>query len=625
MLQSGMDESPTNVSDMAKYGKEFVTTTLELRPSCGVGRMLVEKLSPVAPDGQAKFKVLNTIAEEHNIKWDSKSFEEKKTKPVNDLVDLTKELLEMFTATKMAKVFFTNSGSETNDTQYALLAPFVVHSIYSFLTKDENERDLTNFLIFPFILSRMLHNQIWISLSRYKTAKGDNRIVDKPIEFEQVDRERNWDDQILLLGLLLYWANLTVKGVSNLPMWRTDGIIITIFMHAGPVEIIYYWLHTALHHHYLYSRYHSHHHSSVVTEPITAVIHPFAEIIMYYMIFSIPWVTTMLTGTASIISLFGYVAYFDFMNNLGHCNFEIVPKKLFTIFPPLKYMMYTPSFHSLHHTKYQTNLALYFPFYDYMYGTLDISTNTLYETSLEREGESPNVVHLTHLTTAESIYHLRLRFASLASKPQSTSPWYMRLLWHVTSWSMMVVTWFYRRTFVVERNIYKTLNFTNMGYSEIHHTLRFTKAKRALIEEAIVQAERKGAEVLTLGLLNQGEEINRKAELFMRRNLQLKLKLVDGSSLTAAVVRNSIPEGTTHVAIKGNLSKVSSSVAIALCRRGIQVSTSCENVYTRLKQKYDYEIQDNLILSDSCSQKIWLVGDDLGKTEQMNASKGTLC
>lgn len=71
----------------AKYGKEFVTTALELRPNCGVGRMLVEKLSAVAPDGQAKFKVLNAIAEEHNIIWDSNSFEEKETKPVNDLLN----------------------------------------------------------------------------------------------------------------------------------------------------------------------------------------------------------------------------------------------------------------------------------------------------------------------------------------------------------------------------------------------------------------------------------------------------------------------------------------------------------------------------------------------------------
>uniref|UniRef100_A0A7N2LG43 Uncharacterized protein n=1 Tax=Quercus lobata TaxID=97700 RepID=A0A7N2LG43_QUELO len=34
--------------------------------------------------------------------------------------------------------------------------------------------------------------KIWISISRYQTAKGKNRIVDKSIEFKQVDRERNW-------------------------------------------------------------------------------------------------------------------------------------------------------------------------------------------------------------------------------------------------------------------------------------------------------------------------------------------------------------------------------------------------------------------------------------------------
>ncbi|CAL9239304.1 unnamed protein product, partial [Arabidopsis halleri] len=32
----------------------------------------------------------------------------------------------------------------------------------------------------------------------HKTAKGRKRIVDKSIEFEQVDRERSWDDQIIL-------------------------------------------------------------------------------------------------------------------------------------------------------------------------------------------------------------------------------------------------------------------------------------------------------------------------------------------------------------------------------------------------------------------------------------------
>lgn len=186
--------------------------------------------------------------------------------------------------------------------QYVVLAPWVIHSAYSFIVKDEKERDISNFLIFPFLLSRMLHSQLWISLSRYRTAKGNNRIVDKGIEFDQVDRERDWlvhiftyihifiysccsfislmwvriliewfgrDDQILFNGILYYLANNTLGGASHLPLWRLDGVILTILLHAGPVEFLYYWLHRALHHHFLYSRYHSHHHSSIVTEPIT--------------------------------------------------------------------------------------------------------------------------------------------------------------------------------------------------------------------------------------------------------------------------------------------------------------------------------------------------------------------
>ncbi|KAK1354858.1 hypothetical protein POM88_048114 [Heracleum sosnowskyi] len=71
----------------AKYGKEFITAALELRPNSGVARMVVEKLSAVAPDVQTKSKVLNAIEEEHNIKWDSKSFEEKESKPAEDLLN----------------------------------------------------------------------------------------------------------------------------------------------------------------------------------------------------------------------------------------------------------------------------------------------------------------------------------------------------------------------------------------------------------------------------------------------------------------------------------------------------------------------------------------------------------
>ncbi|KAG7984120.1 hypothetical protein I3843_04G142100 [Carya illinoinensis] len=71
----------------AKYGKDFVSSAIELRPDCGVGRMLVEKLSAKAPDGQTKMKILSTIAEEHNVKWDPNSLEEQDTRPPEDILN----------------------------------------------------------------------------------------------------------------------------------------------------------------------------------------------------------------------------------------------------------------------------------------------------------------------------------------------------------------------------------------------------------------------------------------------------------------------------------------------------------------------------------------------------------
>ncbi|KAL8227926.1 hypothetical protein R6Q57_015510 [Mikania cordata] len=472
----------------------------------------------------------------------------------------------------------------------------------------------------------MLNNQFWISLSRYKSAKGKNRIVDKTIEFEQVDRERDWDDQILFNGLLYYVGYYSLPGAQHLPLWRLDGLIIATLLHMGAVEFLYYWLHRALHHHFLYNRYHSHHHSSIVTEPITSVIHPFGEHIAYFTLFAIPLLTITLTRTGSIVAFLGYVTYIDVMNNMGHCNFELIPKIAFSKFPPLKYLMYTPSYHSLHHTQFRTNYSLFMPFYDYLYGTLDKSSDTLYENSLERKDESPNVVYLTHLTTPESIYHMRLGFASLASKPYSTK-WYLRLLWPVTMWSM-IITWIYGKIFVVERNVFKKLIVQTWAIPKykIQYFMDWQReAINDMIMEAILEAESKGAKVVTLGLLNQGEELNRNGELFIKRNPKLRVKLVDGSSLAVAIVLNTIPKGTTQVVFKGNFNKLAYYLVLALCQKGIKVALSRPDDFQKLKHKLiSTDDQDNLSLSRTYSEKVWLVGDGLSKEEELKASKGTL-
>ncbi|KAK6283189.1 hypothetical protein POUND7_017014 [Theobroma cacao] len=510
--------------------------------------------------------------------------------------------------------------------KYAILTPWVIHSTYSLaMSKGEKEADLVYYLIFPFLMTRVLHNQIWISVSRYRTAKGNNRIVDKGIDFEQVDRESNWDDQIILSGILFYLTNMIIPGASHLPLWRSDGFIIVILLHMGPVEFLYYWLHRALHDHFLYSRYHSHHHSSIATEPITSVIHPFAEEVAYFLLFAIPLMTMVFTGTASIAAIFGYPIYIDLMNNMGHCNFELVPKWVFSTFPPLKFLMYTPSYHSLHHTQFRTNYSLFMPMYDYLYGTVDESSDDLYETSLKRQEESPDIVHLTHLTTTDSIYHLRLGFASLASKPYAFN-WYVTMaMWPVSCWSG-VLTWFYGRTFVSESNTFNDLKLQSWVVPRytMHYLLQNKqKDLNCIIEEALLEADSKGAKVVSLGLLNQHEELNGSGELYIQRHPQLRIKLVDGSSLAAAVVVNSIPKETTQVLLTGRISKVGYAIALALCQKGVQVAAMNEDEYQKL-QHSDCQFGKNLVLAENYDQKIWLVGEGLTDKEQLRATKGTV-
>ncbi|KAF8013894.1 hypothetical protein BT93_I1682 [Corymbia citriodora subsp. variegata] len=508
--------------------------------------------------------------------------------------------------------------------KYVILVPWAVHGTYQFLAKGPDERDFGYFVAFPFLLMRMLHNQIWISLSRHRTAKGNNRIVDRSIEFEQVDREGNWDDQILLNGIAFYGGLMTIPQASHLPLWKTDGVIIIVMMHALVVEFLYYWLHRALHHHFLYSRYHSHHHSSIVTEPISSVIHPFAEHIAYFILFMIPLFTTLFSKTASIASFSSYIMYIDFMNNMGHCNFELIPNRLFTIFPLLKYLMYTPSFHSLHHTQFRTNYSLFMPIYDYIYQTMDQSLDATYETSHQRVEDSPHVVHLTHLTTLESIYHLRLGSASLASQPHS-SKWYLWIMWPLTLASV-VWTWMYRHSVVLERNAFKKLKLQTwvIPRYNFQYILQWRREViNGLIEEAIMDANQKGVKVMTLGLLNQGEELNGNGELYIQKHSALRTKLVDGSSLAVAVVLHSIPKETSQVLLKGNLNKLAYAIAHALCARNIQVHVASKDEHEKLKGSLNGKYRGNLILSRTFSQEIWLVGDGLTK-EQKKAPKGTM-
>uniref|UniRef100_A0A0E0PBH8 Very-long-chain aldehyde decarbonylase CER1-like C-terminal domain-containing protein n=1 Tax=Oryza rufipogon TaxID=4529 RepID=A0A0E0PBH8_ORYRU len=178
--------------------------------------------------------------------------------------------------------------------KYLVLAPVAMHTAHRLATKGWGDFDPAYTFMLPTLLLRMIHNQIWISLSRYQTARRKHLIVDRSLDFEQVDRV-----------LYLAWAR--------------------------------------------------------------------AE---------------------------------------------------------------KARFHSLHHTQFRTNYSLFMPFYDYIYNTMDSSSDELYERSLKGTEETPDIVHLTHMTSLKSMYHLRIGITSISSKPCNDSVWYMWMLWPVAWLSM---------------------------------------------------------------------------------------------------------------------------------------------------------------------------------------------
>jgi hypothetical protein len=104
--------------------------------------------------------------------------------------------------------------------------------------------------------------QIFLSISRLHAITKHSRIQDKGISFSQIDREDHWDDYLLLqIYVATLVHHLPYLEYRNFPWYNSKGLFQMLCWHVGPAEFVYYWLHRALHHHYLYTRYHSHHHA----------------------------------------------------------------------------------------------------------------------------------------------------------------------------------------------------------------------------------------------------------------------------------------------------------------------------------------------------------------------------
>lgn len=72
----------------------------------------------------------------------------------------------------------------------------------------------------------------------------------------------------------------------------------------------------------------------------------------------------------------------------------------------------------------------------------------------------------------------------------------------------------------------------------------------------------------------QNEALNGGGTLFVEKHPDLKVRVVHGNTLTAAVILNEIPKDVEEVFLTGATSKLGRAIALYLCRRRVRVLVS---------------------------------------------------
>uniref|UniRef100_A0A2N9EMR2 Very-long-chain aldehyde decarbonylase CER1-like C-terminal domain-containing protein n=1 Tax=Fagus sylvatica TaxID=28930 RepID=A0A2N9EMR2_FAGSY len=409
--------------------------------------------------------------------------------------------------------------------KYLLYGPFVAKVVYSrFYEEAPNGSSDWYLHILILCALRGLTHQIWSSYSNMLFLTRNRRILQQGVDFKQIDREWDWDNFIILQALIAFMVSYMFPFVEKLPLWNIKGIIALLILHTAVSEPLFYWVHRYFHENHLFTHYHSLHHSSPVPQAFT-----------------------------------------------------VVPYKMFKIIPFMRYLLYTPTYHSLHHTEMGTNFCLFMPLFDAIWKTLNGKSWELHKkisSNQDKHGRVPDFVFLAHIVDVSAASHAPFVFRSFASLPFSTKI-FMLPIWPPTL-LVLLVMWAWSKIFLysfyeLRGRLHQTWVVPRFGFQ---YFLPFaTDGINKHIEQAILRADRLGVKVISLAALNKNEALNGGGTLFVNKHPDLKVRVVHGNTLTAAVILNDLPKDVDEVFLTGATSKLGRAIALYLCRRRVRVLT----------------------------------------------------
>ncbi|KAK2358882.1 Fatty acid hydroxylase superfamily [Trifolium repens] len=520
--------------------------------------------------------------------------------------------------------------------KYVLYGPILGKVLYEIFYEEKHSiSNLSWWCLHLFILCglRIMLHVLWCSYSNMLFLTRNRRILQQGVDFNQIDKEWNWDNFLILQALVATIVCYIFPFLQHLPLWNVKGLIVALILHMGVSEPLYYLVHKKFHEDYLFTNYHSLHHSSHVPTPLTAGNATFLEHIILTAVIGIPIFGASMMGYGSGSLVYGYVLIFDFLRCFGHCNVEIVPHKLFEALPFLKYVIYTPTYHNLHHTDKDTNLCLFMPLFDALGNTLNTKSWTLHKTLSSGSGNGakvPDFVFLAHMVDISSCMHVPFVLRSASSFAYTTKLFFIPCL--PVTFLVVMAMWLWSKTFLlsfyyIRGRLHQTWVVPRCGFQ---YFLPFaTDGINKHIEQAILRADKMGVKVISLAALNKNESLNGGGKLFVDKHPNLRVRVVHGNTLTAAVILNEIPQDVKEVFLTGATSKLGRAIALYLCQKKVRVLmlTISTDRFQKIQKEAPVEYQSYLVqvtkyqAAQNC--KTWIVGKWITPREQSWAPSGT--
>jgi lathosterol oxidase len=164
----------------------------------------------------------------------------------------------------------------------------------------------------------------------------------------------------LLVGLFRYFA-----GPRMAPFSVPVALLSYAWMFVG-FEVWFYVTHRLLHTRALY-RFHAQHHVAQVTDPLTSLSFSLVERLVLMaggmgLVF-----LAMEVMPVTQAGVMGYILTNYFLNVVGHGNTEWLPRRFVTSWAGR--LFFTPTFHALHHARYQGHYGLFTVVLDRWLGT----------------------------------------------------------------------------------------------------------------------------------------------------------------------------------------------------------------------------------------------------------------